>query len=192
MIVDRHWHRGFRGFRTMEWEWSHHLPLRHPVRSWGKSCSGQLWLIAESYFDLVWSTDACITMPPAICAQIFKPTLAWATPIPEAIIIYSWRSQIQNITKSLLNSKEPSSGMDSLKTLKNYPQTQHLKMQLKTCNWEIRYILFYIYISFFFFSIQFLMYRVALAPSHFCVTCVVKQDPLEDQRNCWRGIPCTK
>ena len=72
--------------------------------------------MAESYFDLVRSTDACITMPPAICAQSFEPTLAWATPTPEPIIIYVWRSQIQNIAESLLNFKEPSSGIDSLKT----------------------------------------------------------------------------
>ena len=57
-----------------------------------------------------------LTMPPAICAQSFEPTLAWATPIPDAIIISIWRSQTQNITESLLISKEPSSGMDFLKT----------------------------------------------------------------------------
>ena len=39
----------------------------------------------------------------------FQPTLASATSIPEAIIIYIWISQI------LLNSKEPSSEMDFLK-----------------------------------------------------------------------------
>ena len=38
-------------------------------------------------------------MPPAICGQSLEPTLAWATPIPEAIIIYIWRNQIQNTTE---------------------------------------------------------------------------------------------
>ena len=60
-------------------------------------------MLLQKYFGLVQSTDAYITMPPAICAQSFESTLAWATPIPEAIIIYIiWRSQIQNnIAESL-------------------------------------------------------------------------------------------
>ena len=118
-------------------EWSHHLPLGHQCRVEEKAAvDNSDWLQRVVNFDLVQSTDACITMPSAFrCAQSFEPTLAWATPIPETIIISIWKSQIW---VSLLNSKESSSGIDSLNTQKNYPRIQYLKNAIK--NMQLRNI----------------------------------------------------
>ena len=73
--VKRHLHRGSRRLRTMVS--NPFLPLT-PCAEQG---SELLWVIAESY--LIWSTDACITIPQDKCAQSFEPTvnLAWSTPL---------------------------------------------------------------------------------------------------------------
>ena len=73
--VKRHLRRGSRRFRTMVS--NPFLPLM-PCAEQG---SELLWVIAESY--LIWSTDACVTIPQDTCAQTFKPTvnLVWSTPL---------------------------------------------------------------------------------------------------------------